>query len=411
MKNMKSTTAALLFLAILAGTETFAQAPQSPHKAGFELGNGLNFSFNDEAYFFRLSGMIQPSFAFERVDERDPDYFFNAKRTYFNMSGRALKEKVSFFMQTDFSLASPLLDAWLAYHPTDNITLTVGQKQTIANNREMMVMEDLLQFADRSLLSSSFSQTGREMGIYAEWRAKAGNVGIVTQGAVTSGDGRNSFGADSRDVDLGGLKYGGRVDVYPLGFFSPGNELLMADLMHEQELKMVIGFAGSYNDGASNPVGEGHGDFLLYNSRGTTQLPDYRQLYADVLAKYRGFSFLAEYVVATATSLEGIYTDISANEPLRPTEISEFLALGTSYNAQLGYATLSGYGLDVSYSALTPEFAENTASIIAETTAWTFGFSRYFKENDLKIQTSLSAINGPQDTNTLMGSLIFQVVF
>jgi hypothetical protein len=409
--NPIKTTSALILIAAMACTTAMAQGPQNPHKSGFELGNGLNFSFNEDQYFFKISGMIQPAFAFERMDDNDADYFFNAKRTYFNMSGRALKEKVSFFMQTDFSLASPLLDAWLAYHPTDNITITAGQKQTIANNREMMVMEDLLQFADRSLLSTNFSQTGREMGIYAEWRATAGNVGIVTQGAVTSGDGRNSFGTDSRDVDLGGLKYGGRVDVYPLGFFSPGNELLMADLMHEQELKMVIGFAGSYNDGASNPVGEGHGNFLLYNSRGTTQLPDYRQLYADLLAKYRGFSFLGEYVVATATSLEGIYTDVSATQPLQPTEISQFLALGTSYNAQLGYVTLSGYGFDVSYSAITPEFAENTASIIAETTAWTFGLSRYFKENDLKIQTSLSAISGPQDTNTLMGSLIFQVVF
>ena len=129
--------------------------------------------------------------------------------------------------------------------------------------------------------------------------------GIVPQVAITSGDGRNSFGTDSRDVDLGGLKYGARLDIYPLGFFSEGNDKSTADLAHEESPKLVLGVAASYNDGASHSAGEGHGDFFLYNADGRVQLPDYRQVYGDILVKYKGISVLGEYLIATATSLLG----------------------------------------------------------------------------------------------------------
>ena len=94
-----------------------------------------------------------------------------------------------------------------------------------------------------------------------------------------------------------------------------------------------------------------------------------------------------------------------------PTQISEFLALGSAYNAQIGYATKDGYALDVRYDALTPEFANNTNSIIKKTTATTIGFSKYFKANNLKVQASVSSMKYANNTKMLAGSLIFQVVF
>ena len=101
----------------------------------------------------------------------------------------------------------------------------------------------------------------------------------------------------------------GRLDFYPFGYFSEGNHWQVCDIKREKELKLVFGIASSYNDGASNNVGEGHGDFFLYNVNGDIQLPDYRQLYIDLLLKFRGFSFLGEYASATASSLEQIYLD------------------------------------------------------------------------------------------------------
>ena len=82
-----------------------------------------------------------------------------------NFSGVGVEEKVEFFMQLDYSRQDPLMDAWVGYHPFAGFNLIVGQKQSIANNREMLIMEDQLQYPGRSLLSTYFSRTGREFGV------------------------------------------------------------------------------------------------------------------------------------------------------------------------------------------------------------------------------------------------------
>ena len=384
---------------------------QAQNTANFELGNGLNFSLNDGAYQFKIGGMIQPSLNLEMMNSAKPDYYFNVKRSFFNISGTALKEKVSFLLQTDFSLGSPLLDAWVAYMPLKDLNIAFGQKQSIANNREMLIMEDKFQFADRSLLSTELSGSGREFGLFISQKIALKNIGLVPQVAVTSGDGRNSFGIDSRDSDKGGLKYSGRIDLYPLGFFTAGNGDLIADLEHEKKLKLVVGGAASYNDGASSSVGEGHGDFQLYDANGTPKFPDYRKFYGDILVKYRGFSFLGELAMTSATSLNGSYTVASNSSPLVPTQISQYLALGTAFNTQLGYVTKSGYALDLRYDALMPEFGNNVNSIIKETTGMTIGLSKYFKHNNLKLQTSFSSFSYGDNTSQLSGSFLVQLVF
>lgn len=401
-----------ILIAVVIVTTANAQEQEPTNSVDFELGKGLNYRFNDGAYEFKLSGMMQPYVGYVQNENADEgDLFMNSKRTYLNLSGKARDERVSFFLQADFSLDNPLLDAWVAYEPINGLKFTLGQKQTIANNREMMIMEDHLTHPDRSLLSTSFSQSGREFGLYAEYKLGSEKWAVVPQVAVTSGDGRNSFGSDSRDIDLGGVKYAGRLDVYPLGMFTEGNEKQIADLAHEAKPKFVIGGAYSYNDGASNAVGEGHGDFLLYNALGEQQLPDYRQIYADILFKYKGFSLLGEYVNATSTNLDGTYVDEAATEIMVPTQISTFLTLGNSYNAQVGYVTKSGYALDLRYSQVTPEFADNTQSVISETSGYTVGLSKYFKDNALKVQAAASSYNNDLTGNTFMGQLLFQVIF
>ena len=403
----------LICLAVIFSLQANAQDTTAVNYADFELGSGLNFSFNEGKYAFKISGMVQPNIAFDKYEDEETEYYFNTRRTYFNIGGNAVDEKISFFLQLDFSRNNALLDAWMAWEPVSNFKVTFGQKQTFANNREMMVMETFLQFPDRGLLSTSFSRTGREMGLFMDYGISLGDIKINPQVAVTSGDGINSFGADSRDVDLGGLKYAARLDVYPLGYFKTGNGNLIPDLMHEETLKLVVGGAASFNDGASDAVGEGHGNFVLFDGEGAPQQPDYRQVYGDILMKYKGFSFLGEYVVATATNLAGTYTSTPATDEdaLVPTQISQYLSLGSAYNAQIGYASKSGYALDFRYAAVTPEFDENPSSVLTETSGYTVGVSKYFKGNALKIQAALSSTDYSDDTSRLEGTLLVQLIF
>jgi hypothetical protein len=375
------------------------------NKVSFNVGGGLNFSFNDHQYQFNLGGFIQPSFMSSKRENE-----FNSKRSYLQFSGNAVKEKVSFLFQLDYSLQEPLLDAWIAYHPHKSTIITIGQKQTFLNNREMMYREDRLQFTNRSFLSTNFSETGREFGVFVS--SKFGDkFGIAPMLAVTSGDGRNSFGANTRDTDIGGIKYGGRLDLYPLGFFKPENDLTSTDLEREEKLKFVLGFAGSQNIGASNAVGEGHGNYILYDVNGQNEYPNYTQIYADILLKYQGFSLLAEYVNASASNINETYTDANATQILAPTQISSFLTLGDSFNIQAGYVTMSGFSFDARFENGTQEFVANADSVLQTANATTFGLSKYFVGNSLKVQSSYRSFNPTTGSNMCQIDLLFQITF
>ena len=401
-----------LHFLLLGSLAAFAQdkpvAP--PHSANFELGEGLVFNLNNGDYTFKLGGMIQPAIGFIKDSTAEAEYLFNARRTYFNIGGKAKNEKLEFLIQTDFSLSSPLLDAWVAYQPHKTVKIAMGQKQTIGNNREMMLMEDQLQYIDRSVLSTVYSNTGREFGVFIESTFDLGSAVLAPQIAVTSGDGRNSFGASSLDTDAGGFKYAARLDAYPFGNFKEGNDKQVADLHREESPKLVLGAAASYNDGASGTTGEGHNELALYNFRGELQLPDYRQLYGDLLFKYKGFSFLGEYGVATAKGLEGAYINETATVDLVPRQISEILSLGAGMNLQAGYVTASGYGADVRYASVAPEFDTNVASVVSNITATSLGITKYIKQNSLKLNAAVTSYN-VDGASSLRGDFMVQVIF
>ena len=401
----------IVLLISICAFNTKAQELASPQKSDFKLDdNGLVFSFNEGAYEFNINGFIQPSIVSEKLEGEESAQRFNAKRTYFILGGKAMKEKVSFLIQSDYSLAQPILDAWIAYHPYQWLTISGGQKQTFVNNREMIYREDKLQFTDRGRLSTLLSKTGREFGLFLE--GKFGEkIGIQPKLAITSGDGRNSFGSDSRDSDLGGMKVGGRLDIYPLGYFIEGNDLFTADLAHESKLKILFGMAASRNIGATDATGEGHGSFLFYGNDGKTIDIDYNQVYADILLKYKGFSFLGEYANATASNIGLTFIDEAATEVLAPQQIGSFFAIGNSYSLQSGYVTKKGLSFDVRYENTTPEFTDNLTNVLPEANSYTLGITKYFKSNNLKMQAAFTNIDYANNTKATMAEFLVQIGF
>lgn len=395
----------LIIAALIISGLTVAQ-----QKVGFEPGKGLNFSLNNGAYTFKLSGVIQPVIAYTNSASELPATRFSLNKAYFSLAGNAFNEKIGFYLLTDFSLTSPLLDAWISYQPFNAVTIKIGQMQNISNNREMLFTEDKLIFTDRSILSTSFCETGREFGVQASGLWNIGSSVIRPQISLTSGDGRNSFGIDSRDVDLGGFKYGGRIDFMPLGNFSFENDQSFADLAHEQKLKLQLGIAGNINTGASENVGEGHGVWQLYDANSANKYPEYRRINADILIKYRGLSFMAEYLNATAAKLDGSFTIPNAGSLLQPTEISQYLVLGSGINTQIGYVTKKGIGFDVRYAEMMPEFNENTNSLLQVLKSADFGVTKFFKGNDLKIHASLGVTLDHNNEYRLKSIISAQIV-
>ena len=149
----------------------------------------------------------------------------------------------------------------------------------------MVHNEDQLRFTNRGILSQTYTENGEEFGLFFE-TSFGKSIIFKPIIAITSGDGKNSFGEDSRDSDKGGVKFGSRINILPFGDFSIGNRLSTVDLMHEKNPKVQIGVAYSKNMGASNQVGDGHGDFILYDNSGNELFPDYSQLFFDLNLKF-----------------------------------------------------------------------------------------------------------------------------
>jgi hypothetical protein len=375
---------------------TFSLALEAQNKLEYVPGEGFRFMLNNGDYRFDIGGMIQPEIAYLKVDGQDPSYFFANRRSYLRLSGDAGPQKLSFLIQANLSDADILLDAWMAYKPVEGMEIKAGQMLSVGNNREMLWMEDHLSFIDRSLLSRQMSRSGREFGLALSYGRPLGQFHWTLHAMLSSGDGINSFGVDSRDADFGGLKYAGRLDLMPLGLFTKGNELQMADLSGEEKPKLLIGFAGSINDGASEKVGEGHGGVELYNANGGLEYADFRKVYADLLFKYKGFAFLGEYGISTAAGLQGLFSDPFGENSLVPQEISEHYILGTGWNAQASYTYKGQWGLDVRLADVQPEF-ENPESLQLPMNSLEFGLTRYFSGQQIKVQIA----GGQQEINGL----------
>ena len=416
MKKLIITTIILLSISYVFSQES------ERNNASFSLGDGISFSFNEGDYEFNIYGYIKPTYIYndEKNYTADGEYSnvfrqFKSQNSNLFFTGFAKDEKLSFTIQMDYSSSNPLVEAFIGYHFNEKTSLYFGQMQVNHNNLEMSYNEDKLRFTDRGILSRTYTNNGEEFGLFFE--TSFGNQFVVNPTlAVTSGDGRNSFGEDSRDSDKGGVKFGSRINILPFGDFSIGNRLSTVDLMHEEKPKVQIGVAYSKNIGASNQVGDGHGDFILYDNSGDELFPDYSQLFFDLNLKYKGFSLVLEYADAFASGLDQIYTDPNAFNLLIPQQISEYLVVGDSQGIQFGYFTKNGISVDFIYESLNPEFDSYESSVLRKSSNMGVGISKYLAGNNLKIQASLfktayENLNNLEDDEFMSGSFMVQIAF
>ena len=380
----------ILMAALTMATAAAAQSLHSEEPS--KLSDGiLNLKLGNTSNSVRIGGFISADGHVTEVKNDNNENGFNVGHAFFNIEGSFLNDKLGFFLQTDFSLNYPLLDAYATWKPVPNLVLTAGQKQTFTNSRDMMLRDQMTSFgAQHSHMSRAMNETGRELGLFVEYRLPVKYAGLDLGIAVTSGDGRNSFGSSSTDSDKGGLKYGARATFYPLGYFHNSGELVFHDFARESTPKIAIGGAFSYNRGASNKVGEGHGDFTMHNAEGEECYPDYRKLSADIMMKWQGFTLLVDWQNTTATELEKLYTSASAASKLKPEQISEYLALGNGVDVQAGYLFPSLWAVDAAWSFVKPEFDETDASALAKMSSYDVGVSKYLSGNTVKLQLAFN---------------------
>ena len=393
---------------LMAQEEDFVGG-EADFSATFRKGQGLEVGFPGSGYLFGFAGLAQPGMSLSRLDADTTSSLGTfTRRAYLTFKASDLERGIDVLVRANYIASNPLLDAYINYAVNDWLSIRTGQFQNPSNNREMQFYEGHLAMPDRSLLSRTFVETGREFGLSLTGSFGSAESFMVEPSlAVTSGDGINSFGSLSNDPDKGGVKFGGRLDVYPFGQFDATSA---SDFERNETPKAVIGWATNYNMGASGPVGESHGEWLIFDENGQEQLPHYLKNHIDLLAKWKGASLLAEYTNAAAYQLDGAYTSASLGTLLMPTEISQYLMLGNAFNIQGGYLLKNGLQLDVRFGQTFPEFDQGS-SLLEVIDAIGGCLTWHVAEHALKLQASAEYLNFQERPQANGWTAAFQTQF
>ncbi len=114
---------------------------------------------------------------------------------------------------------------------------------------------------------------------------------------------------------------------------------------------------------------------------------------------------------ASANGIGVVYVDDTASTILAPQQISEYLYLGDSYNFQLGFVTKKGLSFDLRVETLRSEFEDYIPSLLPNNDSYTFGLTKYFKNNNLKMQASITSVNFEDMNNQTNGEFLVQIIF
>jgi len=361
-----------------------------------------------EGTVINLLGALQSGVQYGRLDSlskktNNSKMSLNLARIY--LTATNTRYGVSAGMVTDFTGTSPILEGWIAYDFNKRIKLVLGQKQTHTNNRLAMADERYAQTMGQTIagksndgiayggLMQNFVGATREGGLFVETNFNVNEMRIYPSFSITTGEGQNFFTSQGNM----GFKYGGRLDIMPLGDFTKNNAYIAHDIYREAKPKLAIGVAASYNQKASSPIGSETGLITgIYDNAGVAKFADYRKLVADFAFKTSGFALLGEYVVSTVTGKD-LFTNVAATNQLTAEVASSYYNIGSAFNIQSSYVFKSGWAVDGRYAIVKPEF--NIAGSKITDQKWaSFGINKFIKNNALRIGINTNYIENSSPT-------------
>lgn len=331
-------------LALSTAPFMFAQK-ESPLNVFTKREKGIEVVQKDSLFSLRFQFRMQSRAGYlsKSTDDLTPESFeMRVRRLRLAMRGFVYNPKFTYYIQLSFSRGdmdwestaastintSPNIvrDAMVFYEPLKGLKFGFGQTK-LPGNRQRVVSSGNLQFADRSIVNSTFT-LDRDFGFFATYEKDYFRI----KGSVTSGEGRNSTKSDK------GLNYTGRLEILPFGKFTGDNEDCEGDLAREKTPKLALAAGYNYNVHAARQGGTLGND--LYST------VNMENLHADLLFKYKGFALLQEY---TNRISDDVITVSSAD----PTK-HRVIYTGFGSNTQLSYLFKNNMELAVRYSVISP---------------------------------------------------------
>lgn len=307
---------------------------------------GIEVVQKDSLFSLRVQFRMQNRVGYLSTSTTDftPESFeMRVRRLRLAMRGFVYNPKYSYYIQLSFSRGdmdwestnasttntSPNIvrDAMFFYEPIKGLKFGVGQTK-LPGNRQRVTSSGNLQFADRSIVNSTFT-IDRDFGLFATYDRSYFRI----KGAVTSGEGRNASKSNK------GLNYTGRIEVLPFGKFSGDNEECEGDLAREKTPKLVLAAGYNYNVNAIRQGGTLGND--LYAP------VNMKNFHADLLFKYKGFSLLQEFTHRASDN----------SVTVSPTDQSKYrtVYVGHGSNTQLSYLFKNNVELALRYSFIAPD--------------------------------------------------------
>jgi hypothetical protein len=289
---MKNTFWPVILVYIIISGNLFSQLPVNIIT---KKEKGIEIVQKDSLFSMQFQFRMQNRAGFMTESETDltpKDFEFRVRRLRMRLRGFVINPKFGYHVQLSFSRGDMdwestneseintsvniVRDAVVSYDATKSLKFIFGQTK-LPGNRQRVVSSGNLQFADRSIVNSTFT-LDRDFGFFANYEKKY----FAIKTAITSGEGRNSTKSNK------GLNYTGRIEFLPFGKFSSGNDECEGDLAREKSPKLALCGSYNYNDDAARSGGTLGTD--LYS------LTDMQNLHLDLLLKYRGFAFYQEYL-------------------------------------------------------------------------------------------------------------------
>jgi phosphate-selective porin OprO/OprP len=362
--------AGLLVLSFqLAPAQTITPSPY------FTFGKGLGIISPDSLYLLNIRFRMQNRAAFRTVSADDfsiDQVEARVRRLRLRFDGYIYNPKFYYLIQLSFSRSdmdfddtgfpNVIRDAMIIYSVNKHFSIGLGQTK-LPGNRQRVNSSGDLQFADRSIVNSTFN-VDRDFGMQLYYNNNLGKLAYVLRGAISSGEGRNITASDR------GLSYTGRLELLPFGTFTNGGDYFEGDILHEVKPKVSIGLSASQNNHTTRTGGQ-LGKFL-YDTR------DMTTLMADFLFKYKGWAVACEWLERDSPNPVTVNTDGDVR----------FIYAGFGQNYQGSYYFKNGYEMVSRYSRVTPF---NSIQLLDDQTEqFTVGLNKYIRGHRVKLQGDIT---------------------
>jgi hypothetical protein len=399
MKNLRYLIVAIL---LIAGKHfSFGQSKiESIYRNGIQINAFKDSSKTQQIFLLKPEFRFQTQFSTSGNPEGGEkwDSNFLIRRARLKFSGFVLNPNVQYKVElslssndlrssSDFKEAGGstkvVLDAvlkWRFYKSRtgkQSFTLWAGQTK-LPGNRQRLVSSQAMQLVDRSQVNSIFN-IDRDIGVHLHGQFQAGNVVIRPIFAFSKGEGRNII-----SNNLGGFSYTGKLELLPLGEFTSKGDYFEADLKREAKPKLSLAAFANYNEGAARQTQTGA---FLIDTAGEYMSNDLLTVMADVLFKYKGFSFTAEYGFKKILLKTG--QSLSATDSTIVSVDGKTYRTGYGFMAQAGYLFKHNIELAARYTKVVPDWSKSFTG----SDEYTIGLSKYIIDHKLKVQTDVTLVD------------------